>query len=325
MSLGPSLKVSGMQKRNYTVILVPHGGAKYRKFHLSAIKIGLISLVGCISLILAGQLAFKYARFHQELIELSRLRQMNAELRQQNLDYEVSTEHLTKRVTSLQDFVKKLSIMAGLDTEVAGEPLGGIGGPDAGEVISSDNAFTHVMESLDVMASELTALEDQGRVLERFYEQNTLMLASTPSIWPVRGYLSSTFGRRKDPFTGMPDWHSGIDISTPVGRPVVATADGIVLYAARRGSYGNTIIVDHKYGMMTLYGHLSRFNVRPGKRVARGDVIGYVGNTGRSRGPHVHYEVWVSGRAAHPLDYVLEYATTLNAKLRERSTAKGTD
>jgi murein DD-endopeptidase MepM/ murein hydrolase activator NlpD len=249
---------------------------------------------------------------------------MNAELRQQNLDYEVSTEHLSNRVASLQDFAKKLSVMAGLDTAVAGEPLGGIGGPDVDERGTSDSAYAQVKESLEFMAGELTALEEKGRILERFYEQNSLMLASTPSIWPVRGYLSSTFGQRKDPFTGERENHTGIDISTPTGRPVVATADGIVLYASRRGTYGNTIVIDHKYGMMTLYGHLSRYNVRPGRRVNRGDVIGYVGSTGRSRGPHVHYEVWVSGRAVHPLDYILEYAQTLNAKMRERRSARGT-
>ena len=175
------------------------------------------------------------------------MRVMNAELRQQNLDYEVSTEHLSKRVASLQDFVKKLSVMAGLDTAVAGETLGGVGGPNDEDIDTSESAYAQVKENLEFMAGELSTLEDKGRVLERFYEQNSLMLASTPSIWPVRGYLSSTFGRRKDPFTGAPVFHSGIDISTPVGRPVVATADGIVLYASRRGSYGNTIVIDHKY------------------------------------------------------------------------------
>jgi murein DD-endopeptidase MepM/ murein hydrolase activator NlpD len=277
-----------------------------------------------LSLVTTGVLAFQYARFHDGLQDLRRLRVMNAELRQQNLDYEVSTEHLSKRVASLQDFVKKLSVMAGLDTAVAGEALGGVGGPNDDDIDASESAYAQVKENLEFMAGELTTLEEKGRVLERFYEQNSLMLASTPTIWPVRGYLSSTFGRRKDPFTGVPDFHPGIDISTPVGRPVVATADGIVLYASRRGSYGNTIVIDHKYGMMTLYGHLSRYNVRPGKRVKRGDVIGYVGSTGRSRGPHVHYEVWVSGRAVHPLEYILEYAQTLNAKLRERRAGRGT-
>jgi murein DD-endopeptidase MepM/ murein hydrolase activator NlpD len=111
---------------------------------------------------------------------------------------------------------------------------------------------------------------------------------------------------------------------TRVGSPVVSTADGIVLYASRRGSYGNTVVVDHKYGMMTLYGHLKGFNVRPGKRVKRGDVIGYVGNTGRSRGPHLHYEVWVADRTIQPLDYILEYAKANNNKLRESRAGKGT-
>jgi murein DD-endopeptidase MepM/ murein hydrolase activator NlpD len=313
-----------MSKKSYTVILVPHGGAKYRKFHLTSLKLGLIAFVAGLSLVTTGVLAFQYARFHDELQDLRRLRVMNAELRQQNLDYEVSSEHLSKRVASLQDFVKKLSVMAGLDTAVAGETLGGVGGPNDEDIDASESAYAQVKENLEFMAGELSSLEEKGRILERFYEQNSLMLASTPSIWPVRGYLSSTFGRRKDPFTGERENHTGIDISTPVGRPVVATADGIVLYASRRGTYGNTIVIDHKYGMMTLYGHLSRYNVRPGKRVKRGDVIGYVGSTGRSRGPHVHYEVWVSGRAVHPLEYILEYAQTLNAKLRERRSGQGT-
>ena len=111
------------------------------------------------------------------------------------------------------------------------------------------------------------------------------MLASTPSIWPVRGYISSRpTVSVNDPFSGEREFHFGIDVSTPVGRPVVAPADGVVLYASKRGSYGNVIVLDHKFGMMTRYAHLSRFNVRAGKRVKRGDVVGYVGSTGRSNG-----------------------------------------
>jgi murein DD-endopeptidase MepM/ murein hydrolase activator NlpD len=246
------------------------------------------------------------------------LRLVNAELRRQNLDYEVSSEHLSGRVASLQEFVKKLSVMAGLDANVGDNSSGGVGGPRVDDY--SGSAYDQVKESLDLMAGDLATLEEKSRVLERFYEEHSLMLASTPSIWPVRGYLSSSFGRRRDPFTGLPENHMGIDISTPIGRPVVATADGIVVYAARRGSYGNTLVIDHKFGMMTLYAHLSRYNVRVGRKVNRGDVIGYVGSTGRSRGPHLHYEVWVSDRAVHPLNYILEYAKTFDiTKLRRSS------
>ena len=150
------------------------------------------------------------------------------------------------------------------------------------------------------------------------------MLASTPSIWPVRGYLSSTFGYRKDPFTGQRQMHPGLDISTPSGRPVVATGDGIVSYASRRGSYGNVVVIDHKFGLMTRYAHLSGFGTRAGRRVKRGDVIGYVGNTGRSRAPHLHYEVWVNNRTVHPLNYVLEYYRSFDARNRPVSKSAAT-
>ena len=115
--------------------------------------------------------------------------------------------------------------------------------------------------------------------------------------------------------------HYGIDISTPAGRPIVATADGIVLYAARRGTYGNIVVIDHKFDRMTRYAHLSKFAVKAGKRVKRGDVIGYVGNTGRSRAPHLHYEVWVDDRTAHPLDYILEYYRSFDPRNRPLARA----
>jgi murein DD-endopeptidase MepM/ murein hydrolase activator NlpD len=126
---------------------------------------------------------------------------------------------------------------------------------------------------------------------------------------------------RNDPFTGEREMHYGIDVSTVVGRPVVATADGIVLYASRRGSYGNIVVIDHKFGVMTRYAHLSGFNTRAGQQVKRGDVVGYVGNTGRSSAPHLHYEVWVQDRPVLPLDYILEYNRSFDPKNRPLTTA----
>ncbi|MFQ5790202.1 MAG: M23 family metallopeptidase [Acidobacteriota bacterium] len=311
-----------MARRSYTVILAPHAGAKFRKIHFSRLSLALIAIGGGLGLLVSGALAFHYVRFHRELTELRRLRTLNAELRRQNLDYEVSVEHLNGRVSALQDFVKKLSVMAGLDTTLPGDSAGGIGGPASDDYVSSSSAYQRARESLDQMAGDLASLEEKSRVLERFYEQHSLMLASTPSIWPVRGYLSSPYGMRRDPFTGQREFHPGIDISTPIGRPVVATADGIVLYASRRGSYGKVIVIDHNFGMMTRYAHLSRFNVRAGKRVKRGDVVGYVGNTGRSNAPHLHYEVWSPNGLDHPLNYILEYAKTYMARdLRSRQSA----
>ncbi|MGH9335689.1 MAG: M23 family metallopeptidase [Vicinamibacteria bacterium] len=261
-------------------------------------------------------MATHYLAIYRDLIEIRELRLNNADLKRQTLDYELSVEQLNDRVASLQDFVRKLSVMAGLDASLGADVVGGVGGPHDLDYTTSSSAFAEVKGELDRMKGELTDLEEKSRVLERFYEQNNLMLASTPSIWPVRGYFSSTFGMRNDPFTGDREMHYGIDISTPAGRPVVATADGIVLYAARRGSYGNIVVIDHKFGVMTRYAHLSGFNTRAGQLVERGDVVGYVGNTGRSRAPHLHYEVWVQDRPVLPLDYILEYYRSFDPKNR---------
>ena len=130
------------------------------------------------------------------------------------------------------------------------------------------------------------------------------MLASTPSIWPVRGYFSSSFGMRNDPFTGEREMHYGIDISTVSGRPVVASADGVVLYASRRGSYGNIVVIDHKFGVMTRYAHLSQFNVSLGQWVEQGQVLGTSGMTGRATGPHLHFEIIYDGSVVNPLQYL---------------------
>ena len=303
-------------KRSYTLIVVPHAGEPFRKIHVTTRTIKAVVGVAAAAMILAVGMAVHYAAFFRDVGEVRGLRLRNAELQRQNLDYELSVDRLNDRVGSLQEFVKKISIVAGLEN--AQEPGAeiGVGGPNDLDYTAPTSAYAMVKDDLDRMESELADIEDQSRVLDRFYEENTLMLASTPSIWPTRGYLSSTYGYRKDPFTGQRTMHYGVDISTPTGTPVVATADGLVLYANSRGSLGNAVVIDHKFGLMTRYGHLSGFNTRAGARVKRGDVIGYVGNTGRSRAPHLHYEVWVNDRPAHPLNYVLEYYRAFDPRNR---------
>ena len=309
-------------KQLYTVMLVPHTGEQFRKWRLSSAVVKALAVLAGVTLIATGVLVAHYVAFYEGLTDLRELRLANTELKRQNIDYEVSVEHLNEQVASLQDFVMKLSVMAGLD-ETPQVADGGVGGSLDLDLSTSASAYGQVKDELDRMRGDLSHLEERGRVLERFYQQNTLMLASTPSIWPVRGYFSSSYGQRNDPFTGQRAMHYGIDVSTPMGRPVVATADGIILYAARRGTYGNIVVIDHKFGMMTRYAHLSKFNVRAGARVKRGDVVGYVGSTGRSRAPHLHYEVWVDDMTVHPLDYILEYYRSFDPRNRPIANAAG--
>ena len=140
----------------------------------------------------------------------------------------------------------------------------------------------------------------------KFFENQTAQLASTPTVWPTTGWLTSGFGERIDPFTGKKTYHYGIDIASSFGNSVVSTADGFVSNVKREKIGGNTVIISHGGGFTTVYCHLSKFAVKAGQRVKRWDVIGYIGQTGKALGPHVHYEVRRNGKAVNPQRYVLE-------------------
>ena len=163
-----------------------------------------------------------------------------------------------------------------------------------------------IAASLQGIDNTVSALTQKSTRLQAFFEDQQQLLAATPSIWPVRGYLSASFGNRKDPFTGMPDFHPGIDVSTPRGTKVVAPADGVVVFVGRKQGYGKAMVINHGYGVVTRYGHLDGWNVRPGQRVRRGDPVAFVGNTGRSTAPHLHYEVWVDDQLRNPIEFILD-------------------
>jgi murein DD-endopeptidase MepM/ murein hydrolase activator NlpD len=131
-------------------------------------------------------------------------------------------------------------------------------------------------------------------------------LESTPSVWPVKGWLTSRFGPRVSPFTGQRQFHSGIDIAAENGAAVISPAQGKVVYSGRKRLLGNTIILDHGFGIRTTYGHNAKLHVQKGEHVERGDLLASVGTTGRSTGPHLHYSLTVDDRAVNPLDYILD-------------------
>jgi murein DD-endopeptidase MepM/ murein hydrolase activator NlpD len=291
-----------MANEFYTLIVVPHAKARFRKLQVS---VKLLKWVGgvstALSLAVLGILVH-YTRMSVEVHELRRLRAENEELRAKTLEYEENATKLQGKMDYLQSMVTKLGVMAGLEQSLPDARVGGVGGVTGAETI----APTLEVGALRAMGRDLNSLTDRSVKLEEFYKDQTVLLSSTPSIWPVRGYLSSGFGNRVDPFTRQRDFHPGIDISTPIGTQVQAPADGIVVSAGPKGAYGNAIIISHGFGLVTRYGHLASFNVRPGQRVRRGDVIGFVGNTGRSTSPHLHYEVWVKDQNQNPIHYILD-------------------
>ena len=284
----------------FTVILVPNARAKFRKYQVPLKVARVAGRVAAGAGVLMVVAMIHYATL---LFEVSRLRKVDAESRDlvnKTHQIEQDAAALRTRMVQLNTMVNKLGVMAGVDAPPPDPSLGGVGG-----AAPSERGKTGVT-SFEEMSTRLSELATKSHELTGVFDKQRSLLATTPSVWPVRGYLSTGFGNRNDPFTGQRDFHPGLDISAPLGTKVLAPADGTVIFTGPRGGYGNAITIDHGRGIITLYGHLDAFNVRAGQSVRRGSVLGFVGNTGRSTGPHLHYEVWFNGSNQNPLLYILD-------------------
>jgi hypothetical protein len=159
-------------------------------------------------------------------------------------------------------------------------------------------------EELDRITESVKEQTNSLRALEKLMARAGRMLTALPTRWPVRGAVNSEYGNRQSPWTNEREFHSGIDIRAERGTPVYAPASGTVVHAGPAQDYGTAVVLDHGQDIRSLYGHLSKLSVEPGQRVVRGAVIGYTGNTGRSSGPHLHYEIMVKGHAVNPRAYL---------------------
>jgi murein DD-endopeptidase MepM/ murein hydrolase activator NlpD len=296
-----------MANEFYTLIVVPHAKARFRKVQVSVrLTKWVLGVASVLSIAILGILAH-YGRMAVQVAHLEQLKAENQDLRTKTEAYEQNANRLHARVESLQRMVMKLGVMAGLEASLPDPQLGGVGGVPGAEATLPSLDISRALSGMEASVSTLT---EKSEKLTDFYESQKVLLASTPSVWPVRGYLSSQFGNRTDPFTGQFDFHPGIDISTPIGTKIQAPADGVVVSCGVKGAYGNAIVINHGYGVVTRYAHLSGFAVKPGQRVRRGDVIAFVGQTGRSTAPHLHYEVWVKDKLQNPITFILdEYRT----------------
>jgi len=289
-----------MDKRYSTIIFVPHARAKFRKLKVShRLLFSLISLVTS-SLCLSTFFSVQYFTSLSQTHELSKLRRENKELQTANEQFGKSVESLRNQLSTVEDRTRKLAIIAGITT-LDETSQGGSGG-----VRNTDDLNANpYRDDVDKMSFRSHSLTKDLSALEQKFTAQARLLSSTPSIAPVRGILTDGFGGRSDPFTGEAGQHNAVDISSAVGAPVRSPADGIVVKSEWANGYGNVIYISHGYGYSTRYGHLSSFAVRAGQRVKRGDVIGLVGSTGRSTGPHLHYEVRVNNNPVNPLEYIL--------------------
>ena len=298
-----------MRNKSVSIIIVPHKGGRQRNYSLSVKSLRTWIGIGGFIIIL---LAF----FLGDYFIMRGIRGKYKDLQIENLNqaktldqYKDAMDDLQAKINDFEKYARKINIMAGLrsDQVMTDEP--GLGGPnEMQEIIPSNPILDEDLKRLENMNKHAEGIGNNLVKLTAFFENQTTELAQTPSIMPVQGWLTSAFGYRNDPFTGERAFHSGVDIVTQTGNPIVATADGVVLSTIFDHTGGNTIKISHKHtGYTTVYCHLSKFLVKAGQRVKRGDVIGLVGSTGRSIGPHVHYEVRKGDKRLNPYYYILNW------------------
>ena len=292
-----------MPRQHHTVIFVPHAHAKLRKWRVTNLQIGVVT--GALLLLTLTAAFFIWSHFSTKAnpVEIARLQGENEKLRSVNEEFEASIRKLQDQLTSYEDRTRQLAIVAGIATL---EP--GAATADAAEAgIGGGTSVDEVgLEDVPVMQGRIRQIDGTLKAVETRLHQRARWISQTPAITPVKGILTSGFGFRNDPVTHGRGDHQGVDIAAAPGQPVRASADGIVMRAGTMGGLGRAIYLAHGYGVTTRYGHLSKVEVRPGQRVKRGDIIGRVGNTGRSTGYHLHYEVRQDGQPVNPLVYILD-------------------
>jgi murein DD-endopeptidase MepM/ murein hydrolase activator NlpD len=295
-------------KKKFSILFIPHQKGKIREKKVSVpflifLLIDLVILFG-FNLFLSLDVSTRAL----EKLKLSRLEKENNYLEAKLGDLNSAISTLKEQMAELIEKEKNVRMVFGLPEVDAQIRELGVGGPMPSQMV---NVGPEV-EQAEMAESDLEKLLRQARFEKENFEiiytslsQRKKFLDHTPAIMPTQGYLSCGFGTRIDPFTGMKQLHLGVDLAADVGTPVYATADGVVSSVERDRGLGKVVKINHLYGYLTVYGHLSQIKAKNGQYVKRGELIGTVGNTGLTTGPHLHYEVHYQGRPQNPLRYFL--------------------
>ncbi len=328
----------------YTVVVFRGSTAKPIRFSFS--KKLLRRLLVCLGVVVLADLLVvsHYVIRTGEVWELAAFRIEAMSAREQTAAFSTAVDDLKKRLGAMNEVNQRLRVMLGIEVPKTGDMANGRGGeevpiPEEGVAISGENApkpssgasmqtsdgnqehsyavdlessrdnlqaIASVKEGLESLSKQATAQERILDELSQAAEQRSSRWASTPSIWPVKGWVTSGFGPRISPFTEKPAWHDGLDIGAAPNTPVRAPAQGRITSIGYDPKLGNLVRLDHGFGVETLYGHLAKALVKEGQRVERGDVIALVGSSGLATGPHLHYMVKLNGQALDPTKYILE-------------------
>lgn len=302
-----------MANKSFTLIVVPDRHAEAKRFQVRTAWLIEAGVALTVLVLLAVGLTIHYFRVVGEAKENPALREENLKLNTELAVIREQLGHVSATLDRVERFDQKLRAMTMLSDPQRNLAMG----PTEPEPVarSGDNQFVRggaevtpdaLAHKLDKLSAEATRHEQSLQELQEYFQNQKSLLASVPSIWPVRGWVTSDFGSRLDPYTSERVMHAGLDIAGTHGKEIMSPADATVVFAGLEGGYGNVLVLDHGYGIKTRYGHLSAIAVKPGERIKRGILVAYMGNTGRSTGPHLHYEVRVNGIAQNPRKFILD-------------------
>ena len=298
-----------MAAKKITIVLLPQGSLKVRQIKIPKplIYLSCFALASFLSLI--GYASYDYYLAKKELSRLYNIEQAYISQKPQIPALSQKIDEIKRKLANYKKFDDKLRIMVNLETQDDNIQFVGVGGSDPIQTDSEQNfektKIRTMHQSLDNLDTEITIQSQRKAELCKYLETQRSMLACTPSVWPTRGWVSSKFGYRISPFTNEREFHKGVDISARMKTKIIAPANGIVTSVGKTYGYGNVITISHGYGMKTVYGHLHSPLVKKGDTVKRGQDIALLGNSGRSTGPHLHYEVHLNDVPVSPFRFIL--------------------
>ena len=289
-----------MSAKKFTVLIIPEGSHRVRRYVLERPVMRAIVAMSLVLVAAFSVAMWDYARTKIDESELYRLRVEN----------QTQMRELQRLALNLADLRKEMVVLAQNDAKVRvmaklagpkGDLMNGVGGPLE---VDSGSGISELQRQIDSIRMAIDLRRDSQEEVQGFLNDQRSFLGATPQGWPVKGWLTSTFGMRKSPFSGRMKMHEGLDVAARTGTPVYTTADGVVSRAETAAGYGKLVVIDHGYGYRTYYGHNSKIYVKVGQRVKRGDKITAVGNTGTSTGSHLHYEVRMNGVPLNPHKFI---------------------
>jgi murein DD-endopeptidase MepM/ murein hydrolase activator NlpD len=308
-----------VSKEVYTIVLFPGSTGAPKKFRITKMwaKIAIVFAI-VLGLGITGSsyhFSQQVAKWGNKDIELADLRRETRLQKVQIEKFSHQVRTIENEMARLERFEKKLKLITAYEGAAGNtKKKWGVGGPYG---LNSASFITSLQEQsrsmTDRLSGDLGSLTNQAKMkqvsfqeMDEYFKSQKSLLSATPSIWPTRGWLTSGFGYRKSPFTGLSEKHDGWDIAARSGANIRAPGDGTVVLIGRQNGYGNLLEIDHGYGLITRFAHTSKTLVKVGDKIKRGQVVALVGSTGRSTGPHLHYEVHLNGVPVNPRNYILE-------------------